>query len=87
MIQIALAILSLLLVLIGIKGFTPSGLQFSKNTALNGRKGKIVGGICIAAESGSFLCFCCFLCCTRRGLVPKEASICHYVSIICFPLE
>ncbi|MFN7876292.1 MAG: hypothetical protein ACK5PB_13310 [Pirellula sp.] len=52
MIQIALAILSLLLVLIGIKGFTPSGLQFSKNTALNGRKGKIVGGICIAAGIG-----------------------------------
>jgi hypothetical protein len=48
MIQIALVVLSILLIVIGIKGFTPAGLQFSKNTVLKGRNGKIVGAICIA---------------------------------------
>jgi hypothetical protein len=52
MIQIALVVLSVLLIIIGIKGFTPTGLQFSKNTVLKGRNGKIVGAICIAFGFG-----------------------------------
>ena len=52
MIQIALLVLSVLLVVIGIKGFTPTGLQFSKNTVLKGRNGKIVGAICIGLGIG-----------------------------------
>lgn len=42
-----LLVVSVLLVVIGFKGFTPSGLEFSKQTTLRGRKGKIVGAICI----------------------------------------
>jgi hypothetical protein len=52
MIQIALVVLSILLIVIGIKGFTPTGLQFSKNTVLKGRTGKIVGAICVGAGIG-----------------------------------
>lgn len=52
MIQIALLVLSVLLVVTGIKGFTPSGLQLSKNTNLVGRQGKIVGAICIVLGIG-----------------------------------
>ncbi|MCC9608179.1 hypothetical protein LOC68_01285 [Blastopirellula sp. JC732] len=52
MIQIAVIVLSILLIVIGIKGFTPSGLQFSQNTVLKGRSGMIVGAICIAAGIG-----------------------------------
>lgn len=47
-IQIALGVLAVLFIVIGGKGFTPSGLQFSKNTFLRGRSGKIVGALCIA---------------------------------------
>ncbi|MGI9466384.1 MAG: hypothetical protein ACR2OA_04610 [Rubripirellula sp.] len=52
MIQIGLVVLSILLAVIGIKGFTSSGLRFSKNTVLKGRNGKIVGAICIAVGIG-----------------------------------
>ena len=52
MIQIALVVLSVLFVVIGIKGFTASGLQLSKNTVLKGKSGKIVGAICIAFGIG-----------------------------------
>ena len=52
MIQIALVVLSILLVIIGIKGFTPSGLKLSNSTTLRGRDGKIVGAICIAFGLG-----------------------------------
>jgi hypothetical protein len=52
MIQIALAVLSILLIVIGIKGFTKTGLQFSKDTVLKGRIGKIVGAICIGLGIG-----------------------------------
>ena len=52
MIQIALVVLSVLLVVIGVKGFTPSGLQFSKDIVLKGHNGKIVGAICIALGVG-----------------------------------
>jgi hypothetical protein len=44
--------LSIMLIAIGIKGFTPSGLQFSKDTVLTGRDAKIVGGTCIAIGVG-----------------------------------
>ena len=47
MIQVALMIVSIALIGIGIKGFTPSGLQLSKNTTLNGTAGKVVGTLCI----------------------------------------
>jgi hypothetical protein len=60
MIQIALLVLSVLLVIIGIKGFTPSGLQLSKNTNLVGRRGKIVGAICIALGIGLIPLFLLF---------------------------
>ena len=60
MIQIALVVLSILLVVIGVKGFTPSGLQFSKGTVLKGRRGKIVGSICIAAGIGLIPLFILF---------------------------
>ncbi len=52
MIQIAVVVLSILLVVIGVKGFTPSGLQLSQKTTLKGRTGKIVGTICIAFGIG-----------------------------------
>ena len=52
MIQIAVIVLSILFVVIGIKGFTPSGLQLSQKTTLRGRTGKIVGAICIAFGVG-----------------------------------
>ncbi len=32
---------------LGIKGFTKSGIAFSKNRTLTGRSGKIVGGIAV----------------------------------------
>jgi hypothetical protein len=52
MIWIVLLLLSILLCVIGIKGFTPSGLQFSKDTVLTGRDAKIVGLVCIAFGIG-----------------------------------
>jgi hypothetical protein len=44
MIQIALVALSIGLIVLGVKGFTRSGLAFSKTTTLTGPKAKIVGG-------------------------------------------
>jgi len=52
MIQIILLVVSVLLIVLGIKGFTPSGLQLSKDTILTGPKGKLVGSICIALGIG-----------------------------------
>jgi hypothetical protein len=52
MIWIVLLVLSMLLFFIGIKGFTPSGLQFSKDSVLTGRDAKIVGVVCIAFGIG-----------------------------------
>jgi hypothetical protein len=49
MIQIALLAVSIALVVMGVKGFTASGIPLSKNVVLNGTSGKIVGVICIIA--------------------------------------
>lgn len=47
MIQILMIGCSIGLIILGIKGFTPSGLAFSKTTTLRGTSGKIVGTACI----------------------------------------
>jgi len=47
MLQIALVVLSIALIVIGIKGFTKGGLKFSKSTTLTGTSGRVVGAICI----------------------------------------
>ena len=52
MIQIILLVVSVLLVVLGVKGFTPSGLKLSKETILTGSRGKVVGAICIALGVG-----------------------------------
>jgi uncharacterized membrane protein len=49
MLQILLLAVSVGLVVLGVKGFTASGIPFSKNVVLNGTSGKIVGAICIMA--------------------------------------
>jgi len=49
MLQIALVAVSVGLIILGIKGFTASGLAFSKAVTLRGTTGKIVGSICIVA--------------------------------------
>ncbi|MBC7856210.1 MAG: hypothetical protein IAF94_22495 [Pirellulaceae bacterium] len=41
--------MSIGLVVLGIKGFTASGIPLSKKTTLQGTSGKIVGAICIMA--------------------------------------
>lgn len=52
MIQIAVIAVCGGLVILGIKGFTPSGLAFSKTKTLTGRTAKIVGAICILVGLG-----------------------------------
>jgi hypothetical protein len=52
MIQIALVALSIGLIVLGVKGFTRSGLAFSKTTTLTGTKAKIVGVLCILGGIG-----------------------------------
>jgi hypothetical protein len=52
MIQIALIALSLGLILLGIKGFTSSGLAFSKTKTITGTPAKIVGSLCILGGLG-----------------------------------
>jgi hypothetical protein len=52
MIQIALVALSIGLFVLGVKGFTRSGLAFSKTTTLTGTKAKIVGALCILGGIG-----------------------------------
>lgn len=47
MIQIAVVAVSIGLIVIGIKGFTKSGLKLSKQTTLSGMPAKIVGAVCI----------------------------------------
>lgn len=49
MIQIAVLVVSVGLIILGIKGFTASGIPLTKTTALKGTQGKIVGVICILA--------------------------------------
>ncbi len=52
MIQIALIVVSIGLVVIGIKGFTKQGLTLTRNTRLSGAWGKIVGTLCILLGLG-----------------------------------
>jgi hypothetical protein len=47
MIQIAVVLVSIGLIILGVKGFTASGIPLTKGTALKGTQGKIVGVICI----------------------------------------
>ena len=49
MIQIAVVAVSVGLIVLGIKGFTSSGIPLTKNVSLNGTRGKIVGTLCILA--------------------------------------
>src|SRR5262245_45762661 len=49
MIQVALLIVAIALIILGIKGFSASGIPFSKTVTLSGTPGKIVGVICILA--------------------------------------
>jgi hypothetical protein len=52
MIQIALVAVSVGLIILGIKGFTRSGLAFSKTTTLTGTSAKVVGSLCILGGLG-----------------------------------
>jgi hypothetical protein len=52
MVQIALVIISICLIVLGIKGFTKSGLALSKSTTLTGTPAKIVGVLCIIGGLG-----------------------------------
>jgi hypothetical protein len=52
MIQIALVAVSVGLIVLGIKGFTRSGLAFSETTTLTGASAKVVGALCILAGLG-----------------------------------
>ena len=47
MIQIAVLAVSIGLVILGVKGFTKTGIPISKNVALSGTSGKVAGVICI----------------------------------------
>jgi hypothetical protein len=47
MIQIAMVVVSVCLIVLGIKGFTRSGLALSKTTTLTGTSAKVVGVLCI----------------------------------------
>ncbi len=47
MAQIALLLVSIGLIVLGIKGFTASGIPFTSTTTLKGTTGKIVGVACI----------------------------------------
>jgi hypothetical protein len=49
-IQIAVLAVSIGLIILGIKGFTASGIPLTKTTALKGTQGKIVGVVCILGE-------------------------------------
>jgi len=46
-ISIVVATIGVAMIGLGRKGFTPSGIPFSKKRTLTGRSGKIVGGIAI----------------------------------------
>lgn len=52
MIQIALVAVSVGLIILGIKGFTPSGLALSKTRTLTGSSAKVIGALCILAGLG-----------------------------------
>jgi hypothetical protein len=52
MLQIAALAVSIGLIVLGIKGFTPSGLAFSKTKTLTGSSARIVGALCILGGLG-----------------------------------
>lgn len=60
MIQIVLVILSICLIILGIKGVTKAGLAVSKKTRLNGTPGKVVGVLCILLGVGLIPLFILF---------------------------
>ena len=47
MIQIALIVVSVAMIVLGIKGLTSSGLALTKSKSLTGTPAKVVGGLCI----------------------------------------
>ena len=49
MIQIAILAVAVGLVILGLKGFSDSGIPISKTVVLQGTSGRIVGVICILA--------------------------------------
>ena len=49
MVQIAVLLVSIGLIVLGVKGFTASGIPLSKTVVLKGTSGKIAGVICILA--------------------------------------
>ena len=49
MIQIAVLAVSIGLIVLGVKGFTASGIPLTKTSALKGTQGKIAGVVCIVA--------------------------------------
>jgi hypothetical protein len=52
MLQIAVVAVSVGLIILGIKGFTRSGLAFSNSRTLKGKSAKVVGAICILSGLG-----------------------------------
>lgn len=60
MIQIAILAVCIGLVVVGIKGFTKSGLPLSRNRTLRGNTARIVGTICILLGVG-FIPLCILL--------------------------
>lgn len=52
MLQIALIIVGVLLLIMGFKGFSKSGITFSKGIVLSGRSGRLTGIACIVAACG-----------------------------------
>jgi hypothetical protein len=49
MILIAVVLVSIGLIILGVNGFTASGIPLTKTTALKGTQGRIAGTICILA--------------------------------------
>lgn len=49
MIQIGVLLVSIGLIVLGIKGFTASGIPISKAVVLKGTSGKVAGVVCILA--------------------------------------
>ncbi|GAC1334866.1 MAG: hypothetical protein NVSMB14_02100 [Isosphaeraceae bacterium] len=60
MVQIALVVVAVGLIILGIKGFTKSGLALSKEKTLTGRPAKIVGACCIFAGTSMLIAFVAF---------------------------
>ena len=52
MLQIAAIVVSIALIILGVKGFTSSGIAFSRTKTLTGRTAKVVGTLCILGGLG-----------------------------------